>query len=68
MEGVDLSTVRELMGHSGIKGKCRVKCYIFVYTDDESAILLAAFKEHDARDYETAIARASRIYSELEED
>jgi hypothetical protein len=42
--------------------------YIFVYTDDESAILLAAFKEHDARDYETAIARASRIYSELEED
>ncbi|GHS98584.1 hypothetical protein AGMMS50276_20650 [Synergistales bacterium] len=42
--------------------------YIYVYMDEESAILLTAFKEHDARDYEAAIARAARIYSKLEED
>jgi hypothetical protein len=42
--------------------------YIYVYSDGESTVLLTAFKEHDARDYEAAIARAKRIYSELEED
>jgi hypothetical protein len=42
--------------------------YIYVYADEESAILLTAFKEHDKRDYESAIARATRIYTELEED
>lgn len=42
--------------------------YIYVYMDDEGAILLTAFKEHDARDYEAAINRAAGIYAELEED
>jgi hypothetical protein len=42
--------------------------YIYVYVDNESAILLTAFKEHDTRDYEAAIDRAARIYAELEED
>jgi hypothetical protein len=40
--------------------------YIFVYADEESAILLTAFKEQNTRDYESAICRAERIYSELE--
>jgi len=42
--------------------------YIFVYIDNEAAVLLTAFKEKDTDDYTTAIARANRIYSELEED
>ena len=42
--------------------------YIFVYIDDEAAVLLTAFKEKDTDDYTTAIARAKRIYSELEAD
>ncbi|MDR1020862.1 MAG: hypothetical protein LBL73_08895 [Synergistaceae bacterium] len=40
--------------------------YVFVYADEESSILLAAFKEQNTRDYESAICRATRIYSELE--
>ena len=42
--------------------------YIFVYVDDEASILLTAFKEKDTSDYKTAIARAKRIFSELEID
>jgi hypothetical protein len=41
--------------------------YVFVYADGENAILLTAFKEQNSHDYETAIARAKRIFSELEE-
>lgn len=40
--------------------------YIYVYADGESAILLTAFKEKDARDYKSAIAKAQRIFAELE--
>ena len=42
--------------------------YIFVYIDNEAAVLLTAFKEKGKDDYTTAIARANRIYSEVEED
>jgi len=41
--------------------------YIYVYADGESTILLTAFKEKNANDYKFAIARAERIFSELEE-
>lgn len=41
--------------------------YIYVYADGESTILLTAFKEKDARDYKSAIARAERIFTELED-
>lgn len=41
--------------------------YIYVYADGESAILLTAFKEKSTRDYKTAIARAERIFTELED-
>ena len=41
--------------------------YIYVYVDGENVILLTAFKEKNIRDYKTAIARAERIYSELED-
>ena len=42
--------------------------YVFVYVDNEAAILLTAFKEKDTDDYTKAITRAKRIFSELEED
>ena len=41
--------------------------YIYVYLDDESAVLLTAFMEKDKKDYNAAIKRAQNIYSELEE-
>lgn len=41
--------------------------YIYVYADGESTILLTAFKEKDTRDYRSAIARAERIFTELED-
>jgi hypothetical protein len=42
--------------------------YIYVYADDDAVILLTAFKEKDSDDYAPAIARAKRVFSELEED
>lgn len=41
--------------------------YIYVYADGESTVLLTAFKEKDVRDYKSAIARAERIFAELED-
>ena len=41
--------------------------YIFVFANEESTILLSAFKEKNAFDYQSAIKRAERIYKELEE-
>jgi len=40
--------------------------YIFVYADEESSILLTAFKEKNASDYQLAIRRAEHIFEELE--
>ena len=42
--------------------------YIYIYADEESAILLTAFKEKDASDYLSAIARAEHIIAELESE
>ena len=41
--------------------------YIFIFTDDESVILLCAFKEKSANDYKSAITHAKHIYTELED-
>ena len=41
--------------------------YIYVYADEESIILLTAFKEKSVVDYQSAITRAERIFSELED-
>ena len=41
--------------------------YLYFYTDDESTILLTAFKEKNTSDYQSAIARAERIIEELED-
>ena len=41
--------------------------YLFVFTNDESSILLTAFKEKSAKDYQPAIARAKYIFAELED-
>ena len=41
--------------------------YIYVYADEESAILLTAFKEKNATDYLSAITRAEHIITELED-
>jgi hypothetical protein len=45
--------------------------YLYVYAgileDNESVVLLTAFKEKSATDYKTAISRATNIYTELEE-
>ena len=41
--------------------------YLYVYMDDESAVLLTAFMEKDKKDYNAAIKRAQNIYSKLEE-
>ena len=41
--------------------------YIYIYADDESVILLTAFKEKNVRDYQSAITRAEYIFSELED-
>jgi len=41
--------------------------YIYLYNDDESTILLTAFKEKNTRDYRSAIVRAERIFAELED-
>ena len=49
--------------HSGINER-----YIFVCVSDEAIILLTAFKEKGVSDYAIAIARANRIFSELEEN
>ncbi|MCL1829208.1 MAG: hypothetical protein FWG32_06910 [Oscillospiraceae bacterium] len=40
--------------------------YIYMYADEDSAILLTAFKEKDASDYQSAITRAEHIIAELE--
>ena len=40
--------------------------YIYIYADGECAILLTAFKEKDATDYQSAITRAEHIIAELE--
>jgi len=42
--------------------------YIYVYADDDAAVLLTAFMEKSSDDYKAAIVRAKRIYSELEEN
>lgn len=42
--------------------------YIYVYADGEAAILLTAFMEKSKEDYKPAIARATRIFSELAEN
>jgi len=42
--------------------------YIYMYVDGEAAVLLTAFKEKNSGDYISAIARAKRIYSELEDN
>ena len=42
--------------------------YIYVYADDDAAVLLTAFMEKSSDDYKAAIARAKRIYLELEEN
>jgi hypothetical protein len=42
--------------------------YIFAFADEEAVILLTAFKEQNKSDYKSALERAVRIYSELEED
>ena len=42
--------------------------YIYIYTDDESTVLLTAFKEKGTNDYASAIARARFIFSQLEGD
>ena len=42
--------------------------YIYFYADDESTVLLTAFKEKNTTDYDSAIARAEHIYTLLEED
>ena len=41
--------------------------YIYLYADDESVVLLTAFKEKNSRDYLSAIARAEHIFRELED-
>ncbi|MCL2426759.1 MAG: hypothetical protein FWD05_10540 [Oscillospiraceae bacterium] len=41
--------------------------YIYIYTDNESAILLTAFKEKNTNDYQSAIIRAEHIFAKLEE-
>ena len=41
--------------------------YLFVFADEESSILLTAFKEKSTDDYQSAIKRAERIFNELEE-
>ena len=41
--------------------------YIYLYADNESAILLTAFKEKNPHDYRVAIARAEHIFAELED-
>ena len=41
--------------------------YIYVYADGESVILLTAFKEKNAHDYQSAIIRAENIFSKLED-
>ena len=40
--------------------------YIYVYADGERTILLTAFKEKSANDYQSAIKRAEHVFSELE--
>lgn len=42
--------------------------YIYAYADGEAAILLTAFMEKSKDDYKPAILRATRIYSELEDN
>ena len=41
--------------------------YIYMYADEESAILLTAFKEKSTSDYQSAIVRAENIFARLEE-
>lgn len=40
--------------------------YIYIYADNESAILLTAFKEKSTSDYRSAIVRAENIVKQLE--
>jgi len=40
--------------------------YIYIYADNESAVLLTAFKEKSAKDYKLAILRAENIIKQLE--
>jgi phage-related protein len=42
--------------------------YIYFYADDESVILLTAFKEKNTTDYNSAIARAKYVYAQLEDE
>jgi hypothetical protein len=39
--------------------------YLYLYADDETVVLLTAFKEKDAADYNSAILRANNIYARL---
>ena len=41
--------------------------YIYVYVNDESTVLLTAFKENNSSDYQPAILRAEHILAELED-
>ena len=41
--------------------------YLYIYIEDESAVLLTAFMEKDTKDYSAAIKRAKSIFIELEE-
>ena len=38
------------------------------FPDEESAVLLTAFKEKDVADYQSAITRAEHIIAELESE
>ena len=42
--------------------------YIYMYSEEESAILLTAFKEKNPADYRSALARAEHIVAELESE
>ena len=42
--------------------------YIYIYADDESTVLLTAFKEKNTQDYKSAIIRAENIVKQLEDE
>ena len=48
--------------HSGINER-----YVFIFIEDDAAVLLTAFKEKSTSDYKAAISRAKRVYFELED-
>jgi len=42
--------------------------YIYIYADNECAVLLTAFKEKSTQDYRLAIIRAENIAKQLEDE